>query len=364
MIGVRQFVNLSMQFLMALTAAAPRASAATSGPPYRMPPESDPHERTFMQWPSRTAIHRNALRTVQSCVASIARTIARFEPVVMLADPRDAESAATAPGSGFALWPVATDDLWCRDSGPIFVRSQTGELAVADFGFNGWGNKQSHGEDRQIARRVADTMRLPVFRAAVTGEGGGIETDGAGTGLAHESCWLNRNRNPGTKSDLEAGLRAALGVEHMIWAPGVRGADITDFHIDALARFVRPGLIVIQLPDRIDSGDPWSAAAFETYDILKQARDAQGRKPEIVVIPEPVRIRSRSRDFVDSYVNYYVCNGAVIAAEFGDDKADAKAASILGTLYPGRQIVSLNVDPLGEAGGGIHCATQQQPAGR
>jgi agmatine deiminase len=110
-----------------------------------------------------------------------------------------------------------------------------------------------------------------------------------------------------------------------------------------------------------DRSDPWSVAAFETYRLLKAARDAQGRLLDIVVLPEPVRIRSRSKNFVSSYVNYYVCNGAVIGAEFGDDAADAKAQEVLRQLYPQRQVVSLNVDPIAEAGGGIHCATQQKP---
>ena len=147
----------------------------------------------------------------------------------------------------------------------------------------------------------------------------------------------------------------------MIWAPGIKGADITDYHIDALARFVSPGRVLIQLPEAPDPNDPWSVSAFETYAILKQMTDARGQKLEIIVVPEPVDIRSSNDEFVASYVNYYVCNGAVIGAEFGDRAADDKARSILAALYPGRKIISLNVDAIGENGGGIHCATQQQP---
>ncbi len=113
--------------------------------------------------------------------------------------------------------------------------------------------------------------------------------------------------------------------------------------------------------DKIDPDDPWSAAAFETHDILAAATDVEGRKLDMVILPEPYDIRASSRDFVSSYVNYYVCNGAVIAAEFGDREADERAAAILGKLYPGREIVTLNIDPLGEVGGGIHCATHEQP---
>ncbi len=141
----------------------------------------------------------------------------------------------------------------------------------------------------------------------------------------------------------------------------VVGADITDFHIDALARYVKPGQVVIQLPKKVIAGDPWSASAFETYEIFDKATDADGRELEIVVVPEPILIRSRAADVDNSHANCYVCNGAVICVEFGDDKADEVANRILGELYPGREIVSLNTDAISQTGGGIHRPTQQQP---
>lgn len=338
------------------------ASAKDAG--FHMPLESGRHERTFMQWPSRANLYgsRRALDAVRSRIVLIARSIARFEPVVVLAHPEQIEAAAQALGPGIELWPIKTEDLWCRDSGPTFVVSNAGRLAVSDLGFNGWGNKQGHADDGLIAKAVAERLGLAVYGGGIVGEGGGVEVDGAGTVLAHESSWINSNRNKASKAEVERLLLNALGAELVIWAPGLKGADITDYHIDALARFVKPGQIVIQLGEKRDGRDPWSAAAFETYDILKSARDAQGRRLDIVVVPEPVDIRSRSQSFVSSYVNYYVCNGAVITAEFGDDRADSEAKAILARLYPGREVVSLDVDPLGDAGGGIHCATQQQPA--
>ncbi|GAB5462098.1 agmatine deiminase family protein [Hoeflea alexandrii] len=329
-----------------------------------MPEESEPHLRTFMQWPVNRNVHpdRVFLDMLQHSIADIANTIAEFEPVVMLMDASHAKRARQRLSNDVEIWDIPTDDLWCRDSGPLFVRNRDGALAVSHLNFNGWGNKQTHTHDGRIARRVAERLGLPLLDNGLVGEVGGVDFDGHGTLIAHESSWINPNRNLGSKADIEALMLEAFGAQKLIWAPGVSYADITDYHIDALARFTAPGKILIQMPDEIYPGDPWSRAAFETHDILAQATDAQGRKLELVVIPEPVAPRVKSEDFVASYVNYYVCNGAIIAAEFGDGEADEIAAATLADLYPGRQIVMLNVDPVGEVGGGIHCATQQQPA--
>jgi agmatine deiminase len=364
MINRRKTLGMAAAGIGLLPFSAQRAMARSAGAAgFRMPLESGPHLRTFMQWPAAPAIYGGdrPLDDVRDTIARIAAAIVAFEPVVMLARPDQIPAAAKRVDPRIEFWPVPTDDLWCRDSGPTCVTNDKGELAVSEIAFNGWGNKQQHAHDGQIASRIAKELGLPFFANGIVGEGGGVEVDGAGTALAHASSWVNPNRNAGTRDEVERLLLDALGAEKMIWAPGIAGADITDYHIDALARFVKPGQVVIQLPDAVDRSDHWSVAAFETYDILKQARDAAGRKLDIVVIPDPVDIRVGEEDFVASYVNYYVCNGAVITAAFGDDTADATAQEILGELYPGRSIIALDVDPLGAAGGGIHCATQQQP---
>lgn len=328
-----------------------------------MPEEAEQHLRTFMQWPVNTEIHPDSvfLEMLQQSIADVANSIYEFEPVVMLMDQQHKLAAQSKLSTSVEIWDVATDDLWCRDSGPVFVKNQAGDVAVSQLNFNGWGNKQVHGNDGKIAAKVAEILDLPVFNNGLVGEAGGVESDGAGTLIAHESSWINMNRNPHSKAQIERQLMEAIGGSKVIWAPGVAGADITDYHIDSLARFSSPGIVVIQLPEKADPNDPWSIAAFETYDILKDAIDHRGEKLQLVVIPEPYDTRVTSRDFVASYVNYYVCNGAVIAAQFGDKETDSEAVRILELLYPGREIVTLNVDPIGETGGGIHCATQQQP---
>ena len=341
--------------------SATDASARAGG--FWVPEEAEPHERTFMQWPVSRQVHPDPvfLEMLQQAIADIANTIVAFEPVVMLMAAEHEPRARRLLGSAVEVWDVPTDDLWCRDSGPLFAVDGAGGLAVTHLNFNGWGGKQHHENDGRIARRVAGRMGLPVFDNGLVGEPGGVETDGQGTLIAHESSWVNANRNPGPRAEVEQLLLAAMGAEKVIWAPGLRGADITDDHIDSLARFVRPGAVLIQLPDAVDPGDPWSRSAHRTHEILRAAVDTRGRRLDVFTMPEPYDIRVTSADFVASYVNYYVCNGAVVVAAFGDRETDAEAARILAGLYPGREVVPLNVDPIGETGGGIHCATQQQP---
>lgn len=331
---------------------------------YHMPLESDPHERTFMQWPvSRSAYSASDLDAVQRSSADIANAIAEFEPVVMLGSGTSRTGNRRLLSAKVELWDIPTDDLWCRDSGPTFVVDAAGRLAVAHIRFNGWGNKQPHANDAEIAGKVAGRLGLPLLETGLVGEQGGVEHDGAGTLLAHASCWANRNRNALPRDEIARRLELALGGRQTIWAPGIAGADITDYHIDALARFVGPGKVLIQIDDEINRDDPWSVAAHQTLSVLQQARDADGQPLQIVKLPEPKTVRSKADDFVSSYVNYYVCNGALVGAQFGDTAADEEARRILSGLYPGREIVMLDIDPIGESGGGIHCATQQQPRG-
>ena len=334
-------------------------AASDTGLPagYIVPAEELSHTRTFMQWPNNRKVYRDRgfLRMTQQTIADIANTIVEFEPVVMLADKAEHGRIRKLISENIELWDIPTEDLWCRDAGPLFAVHKTKGLAINNLKFNGWGGKQVHTQDSQIATRVAKRLGVPIYDSGLQGEAGGVEQDGHGTLMAHESSWVINNRNPISKAEVEQRLLAAFGASNMVWAKGVKGQDITDYHIDSLARFVGKNHVLIQLPDAPDPAEPWSIAAFKTYDALKAA------KLDMTVIAEPITPRIKSYDFVAAYANYYVCNGAVIAAEFGDTATDTIAKTALQNLYPDREIITLNVDTLGELGGGIHCATQQQP---
>lgn len=344
---------------LAFGCAAGGGSALRAADGFRVPAEDAPHEMTIMQWPVSPLVYDDPdfLRDVQQSVADVANAIAAYEPVVMLASADHHAAARRRLTAAVQLWDVPTEDLWARDSGPIIVRDSAGNRAVRHIRFNGWGGRQVHQADGQIALRMAERLGLPVLPSSLTGEAGGVEQDGHGLLIAHESSWVHHNRNPGmTRDEIGAALLQAYGADRLIWAPGLKDHDITDYHIDALARLTGPGRGLINLPLEPDPDDPFHSAALETAQILRAAGLA------LEVIPEPRKRRVQVADFVASYANYYVCNGAVIAAQFGDADTDAQAVAALQRHFPDREIVVLNVDALGEIGGGIHCATHEVPA--
>ncbi len=325
---------------------------------FHVPPEEALHELTFMQWPVSRRVHHDSyfLDILQKTIANIANTISEFEPVIMLAAKVDHAKARKQLSDNVELWDIPTEDLWCRDSGPIFAKDQSGKLAISHIQFNGWGNKQVHHHDGNVTKLIAERLQLPLISTGLKGEGGGVEHDGHGLLMAHESSWVNKNRNPNlSRDDIEQLLLKAYGANQMIWTKGVYGEDITDYHIDSLARFTGKERVLINLPEEPYLKDPFHKAAFETHDKLI----ASGLKVE--VIPEPNKRRVKGFDFVASYANYYACNGAIISAQFGDNETDAIAVEALKRNYNNREIITLNVDALGEVGGGIHCATQQMP---
>jgi agmatine deiminase len=260
------------------------------------------------------------------------------------------------PGGGFKA------HLWMRDTGPVFVAGAEGRAAV-DFNFNGWGNKQTHARDGAVAAAVAGQAGVRRLTTKLVLEGGGIEVDGRGTAIITESCVLNANRNPGwSKAACERELRLLLGIRKVIWLPGVAGRDITDGHTDFYARFVRPGVVVAGYeadPSLYDH-----ALTKRHLELLRGATDADGKPLQVVVLEAPgdVRPAFSGRDFAAGYINFYVCNGAVLLPEFGDARTDARARAQLAQLFPGRAVVQLNIDAIAAGGGGIHCTTQQQPA--
>lgn len=328
-----------------------------------MPDEGEPHKRTWMAFGASEEIWGKALLPeVRRNLATIARSIATYEPVSMLVREDEYDLAYELVGDAVELVEASLDDLWMRDTGPVFVLTERGAKACVNFNFNGWGKKQEHDRDATVAEFVTERSGVAGIHSTLVLEGGGIEVDGRGTAIITESCILNSNRNPGvSKTQCEAELKRLLGLEKIIWLPGIKGNDITDGHTDFYARFARPGVVVAGYDPDPKSFD--HAVTKKHLAILEAATDAQGGKVDVMVIQGPTTIRKTSKveDFAAGYINFYVCNGAVIAPEYGDTRADRAAKEKLQTLFPNRTVVQINIDGIAAGGGGIHCTTQQEP---
>lgn len=339
---------------------AARAAAGT----FAVPIEDVRHTRTWMAFPDSTSIWGSKLSGVQADIALIARTIAKYEPVIVCANSGSAAKARSLCGSTVTvISSIPVDDCWMRDTGPVFRTDGAGGLDAVGLNFNGWGNRQTHARDELVAERIAAYVGVPFTYADLVGEGGAIEQDGAGTLMATRSSIVNNNRNPGmTERQIETAMCAAYGASKVIWFDGVRNQDITDDHVDATSRFLAPGKALVQMPLSTDT-DVYAKDARQQYQILSSATTAGGAPMAVSKLqgPDYYKIRSTNKDFLASYANYYVCNGAIISGQFGDTAADTAAKATLARLYPGRVIEQLNIDRLGTGGGGIHCVTQQQP---
>ncbi|MFF7443496.1 agmatine deiminase family protein [Streptomyces sp. NPDC008122] len=347
----------------------PAGAAKSSGPAAgeaggrRLGAEWESHTRTFMSWPALESVWGEDLPFVREDIARVARAVAEYEAVVLMARASQVKAAQKACGSQVEVIPLEVDDLWARDTVPVFVE-EDGEVVGVDFNFNGWGDKQTHENDALVGETLLAKYRIPRVEAPLVAEGGSFESDGEGTLLITESSIVNANRNPGkTRDQIEDELIETLGVEKVVWLAGVRGQDITDAHVDSLVRFTAPGVVLLDQAFPGTPPDSWSRSADQARSVLSKATDARGRRFEIVDLPQPDldRITGEGDDFVSTYANFYIANDAVFMPRFGDTKADQRAKSILQEHFPKRDIVPVRIDTIASGGGGIHCSTHDQP---
>jgi agmatine deiminase len=323
---------------------------------FSMPPEWAPHERTLMAWPTRAELWDALLDAARDDYAEIARAIARFEPVTMIAHPLDVADARRRCGDDLAIdvLPMPIDDSWVRDSGPIGV-TRAGARAATDFAFNGWGEKYCpYANDAALAARLLPELGITGYVAPMTLEGGSITVNGVGILVTTAQCLLDPSRNPRMSvGDIEACLRDYLGVDDVIWLERGLVEDLdTDGHVDNIAAFAAADTILVQHTDVGPNVD------------LLAANEARLTAHGLTVVPiGPLPYATAGgREVVVPYLNYYVVNGGVIVPTTGADAAaDRAAVDAIGAAY-GRPAVAVPGAVLAYGGGGVHCITQQIPA--
>ena len=336
---------------------------------FRMPAEWEPQEAVWLSWPHRLKTWPGNFRPIPGKFAEVAARISEWERVRINLAPglrRRARSLIERAGalmSNVEFFDHPTNDAWCRDHGPIFIKNdRTGEVAVSDWDYNAWGDKYPpFDSDNRIPERVARALGLRRFRGGMVLEGGSIDVNGEGMLLTTEACLLNPNRNPRlTRHEIEQRLRDTLGVRRVLWlGEGIVGDD-TDGHVDDLTRFFSPtGIVTAVERNRRDVNHPM---LHENRARLRSLRTDSGGRFTVRELPMPAPVSRRGNRLPASYANFLVINGAVLLPTFRQPRRDAEAAEILGSCFPGRKVIPIDCLELVWGLGTLHCISQQQPA--
>jgi agmatine deiminase len=329
-----------------------------------VPAEWAPQKAIWTAWPANPDEWNGDLASPRRDVAGLARALSRSNRVRVLVATPEAETSARAELGGAAeIVPARYGDIWLRDTGPIFARTERGPIALR-FRTNGWGGKFDLPGDATVGDDIAQLAGVAVLKFDFVLEGGAIEHDGEGTILATRQTLLNANRNAWTEAEAEAALGEAFGARRIIWLDQGLLNDHTDGHIDAIARFVAPGRVVCQSPSGSD--DPNAETFEDIARTLEAATDAKGRKLEVIRIPSPgLVVNNLGEAAPASHVNFVVANGVVAVPVYGTPSAD-RAVAALQHIFPDRKVVGLPSRALlgsGIAGGGsFHCITREEPA--
>lgn len=332
-------------------------------PTYRLPAEYEPQSGVWLTWPGNPETWRHCRDEAEPAHAELTAVISRLQPVDLICRKewqptarRHLKAARADLGSiTFHDWPA--NDAWCRDHGPVIVKTDDGGRAVMDFPYNAWGGKfPPWDDDDAIARRVSELRNLPCTRLPIFGEGGAIEVNSQGVMLTTESVWLNPNRNPGlTRAGAEKVFAEFLGVQETVWLPeGLRGDD-TDGHIDTISRFVNDTTVVTVLPEEDDIN----------YAVMRDNLDFLSERFEVVALPHPRTITAEgwgAEVLPATYANFLILNEAVLIPAYRQPGRDEDALHALFELFPGREILPVDCADFIWEGGAIHCLTMQEPA--
>jgi agmatine deiminase len=357
---------------MDVPGSAPPAGERPAELGYRWPAEWETHRATWLSWPHNLETWPDCLPAVQDAFGALVAALAPHEGVeIGVADAAMEDGARASirraggdPDRGVRFHRYPTTDAWARDHGPIFVvreRAGAREKALVDFRFDNWGRKYPGWElDDAVPGRVAGILDLRRFACGQVLEGGSIDGDGQGTVLTTEQCLLHPNRGAGrTREGLEALLGGFLGTRRVLWLAGGIEGDDTDGHVDDVARFVAPGVVVAAT--RADPSDPDHAPLAENLRRLRRMTDARGASLVVVELPMPPPVVHGGRRSPASHANFYLANGVALVPVFGAG-TDERALAILRELLPGREIVGIPSRDLVSGFGAVHCVTQQEPA--
>lgn len=328
--------------------------------PLHIPHETAAQAVIHTCWPADGSLWEENLDPARAEFASFVSHLVRGGQGVTVhaANEETARDVSARLGNTVKIARNPYGDVWVRDTGPVLAVSDK-TLTAVHFRFNGWGGKYALDGDQQIGLAVASLAGATLKEIDLVCEGGALEFDGEGTLITTRQCLLNANRNPGlSEAQVTDRLNEALGIDTVIWLDEGLIGDHTDGHVDNIARFLAPGIVACQSASGPD--DP-NAQIFDAIARqLESARDAQGRKLEVVRLPSPGRVSDEEGEVrAASHMNWVIAPGTVVVPAF-NAHADA-AARVLQPYFTGRTLAVSPSSHILSGGGSFHCVTCNQP---
>ncbi len=333
---------------------------------YIFPAEWEQHIATWLTYPKENESWPDNFELVKQEYHQFIQFISKSEKVKIITDDweHSHEIKMDLEAEGIDLdfiefYPLESNDSWCRDHGPAFVKKlKTGEKAIVNWEYNAWGCKYPYDKDNQIGNKIASIYNLPVYTPGIVMEGGSIEVNGCGDLLTTRACLLNPNRNPAlNQKEIEKYLNEFYGTENIIWLnDGIIGDD-TDGHIDDIARFTDEETIVAMIEN--DKTSPNYQICKENIEILDRSKLYNKKSPNIIELPLPEQRFLGSDPLPCSYANFYITNKYVIVPVFRS-KYDEIALNILQKCFPKKEIKGLYSENVIFGLGSWHCLSQQE----
>ena len=385
---------------------------------YSFPPEWAPQESVWLGWSTDTDIQQVHLQMAKALHEGVGLSIlSRSDSLGKVALRQLAASGVDT--TTIRSYTHYIPNVFIRDAGPRFLMNGDQQLAIADFAWNNYGypksfqNYQYSNERGSLDNDLATENEWHIVSSPMVSEGGGIDVS---THMLMAFKEMALQRNPGkTLAQIESEYLRVYGKKTMLWLNRmplmdkvVEGPKVANYfgygangHTDEFVRFANDSTILIGMIEAHEKDlDSVSKIDYhimnENLSILKKATNVNGKPFNIITLPVPSYKYYLAQEILTpealatgdgpalfknfkvgdtiqwlpamSYLNFFISNDCVLVANYwqeglpeSEHLKDEKTIEVLTQLFPNKTIVPINPMALNRNGGGMHCATQQQP---
>lgn len=266
---------------------------------------------------------------------------------------------------------VDYDDIWLRDSLPLWFTEQAGTAPIWQGWlprFDGWGGIQSSiAKDQRLAGQL---FSLPISTTDWIAEAGAFNHNGEWL-LVGLACLKQRNPNC-SEAWLQQQVNQSLAPLKPLFIDVSLSADETGGHIDNMALFVDQNTLIYSYTD-----DPQHPDFAACQQLKQQLSSLPAQIRQIALpLPEPQWAsaderntlversgslsRSCSVPLLCSYVNAIVLPEAVIMPSYGLETDEAAIRRVQDAL-PNKSVEAFPAREFVLGGGGLHCISHQVP---